>query len=67
MSSAKVEEYSKCPMCGQMLKGWKEKRKLPTREKEVIVTVYDHKNPKYKHVTPFGTFKCYNKKRRVPK
>jgi len=65
MSLAKAEEYWKCPNCGQMLKAWDVEREIRGRLCKYIE--YDHKNPKYRHVTPFGTFKCYNKKRRVPK
>ena len=47
--------------CGQRLKGYKKTRTIRGRKQTYIE--YNHENPSYEHITPFNTFKCYNKKK----
>jgi len=64
MTTKKVE-YRNCPACKQELKGWRVEREIRGRLCEHIE--YNHKNPDYRHVTPFKfPLKCYNKKRGRP-
>ena len=57
----------KCMVCGQELNAYLEKRYIKRIDKTVEATIYDHKNPDYKHVTPFRfPLKCYNRKRKEP-
>jgi len=66
ISMTKISRFRKCDFCNQELKAYKVLDKIrhgKHKGKLVEGYQYNHKNSNYKHVTPFGTFKCYNKRK----